>query len=184
MPAMMLTLAAAVYLSTALVVLGARKPGFSHLRHTISELGESGAPQCRLVAAGVFLPVGLGMLLAAWLARCLGPGMSALALCIAVGYLAAAAFPCDPGSPISGSWRQALHNLGGTVEYVGGALVLLQIAGQAGQPFRALGLAVLGAAIAISAPPLAKVRGLVQRVAELCLFGALALAAWRASLPV
>jgi hypothetical protein len=180
MPVMILTLAAAVYLSAALLVLGARKPAYSHLRHTISELGESGAPQAGLVATGLFLPVGLGMLLAAWLARPLGAGISALALCIAVGYLTAAAFPCDPGSPLYGSWRQALHNLGGAFQYGGGAAVLLQMAGHAGQPFRAFGLCMIGALIALSAPPLASMRGLAQRLAEGCLFGGLALAAWRA----
>jgi hypothetical protein len=180
MPALILTLAVFAYLSAALLMFGARKPAYSHRRHTISELGESGAPQAGLVAAGVFLPIGLGMLLAAWLARPLGSGISALALCIAAGHLTAAAFPCDPGSPLSGSWRQAVHNLGGTVQYIGGAFVLLQMAGHAGQPFRAFGLFVIGAAIALSVPLLANVRGLVQRVAEGCLFGGLALAAWRA----
>jgi hypothetical protein len=176
MPVLILTLAAALYLSAALLVLGARKPAYSHLRHTISELGESGAPQAGLVATGLFLPIGLGMVLVAWLSRPLGSGISALALCIAVGYLAAAAFPCDPGSPLSGSWRQGLHNQGGAVQYGGGAAVLLQMSGQAGQPFRAFGLCVIVALIALSAPPLASVRGLAQRVAEGCLFGGLALA--------
>jgi hypothetical protein len=181
MPAMILTLAVVLYLSAALLILGARKPAYSHARHTISELGESGAPQASLVTAGVFLPIGLAMLLAAWLARPLGFGTSALALCIAVGYLTAAAFPCDPGSPLSGSWRQALHNLGGAVQYGGGASVLLQMAGHAGQPFRAFGLCVIAALIALSVPPLASVRGLMQRVAEGCLFGGLALALWHAA---
>ena len=179
MPALILALAVLVYLSAALFMFGARKPAYSHLRHTISELGESGAPQAGLVAAGVFLPIGLAMLLAAWLARPFDSGISALALCIAVGYLTAAAFPCDPGSPLSGSWRQAVHNLGGTFQYIGGAFVLLQMAGHAGQPFRVFGLAVIGAAIALSVPLLASVRGLVQRVAEACLFGGLALAIWQ-----
>ena len=181
MPALILTLAAAVHLFAALLILGARRPAYSQRRHTISELGESGAPQARRVAAGVFLPIGLAMLLAAWLARPLGSGTSALALCIAVGYLAAAAFPCDPGSPLSGSWRQALHNLGGAVQYGGGASVLWQMAGHGGQAFRAFALCVIGALIALSVPQLASVRGLAQRVAEGCLFGGLALALWHAA---
>jgi hypothetical protein len=75
MPALILTLAAAVYLSAALLILGSRKPAYSHRRQTISELGESGAPQAGLVAAGVFLPIGLAMLVTAWLARPLGSGL-------------------------------------------------------------------------------------------------------------
>ncbi len=171
-----LALLALIYLFAALFVLGARKPGYSHLRHTISELGEIGAPQARLVAMGVFLPIGIVMLVVAWLVRAFETETFALALCLAVGYIMAALFPCDAGSPVSGTWRQAIHNLGGAVEYIGGAFALLGIAAHAGDPFRTLGIVVLAAAIAISLAPLAGVRGLVQRVAELCLFGGLALA--------
>lgn len=176
MPGILLTLLAVFYLFAALLVLGARKPGYRHLRHTISELGETGAPQARLVAMGVFLPIGIVMLMVAWLVRTFETETLALALCLAIGYLAAALFPCDAGSPMSGSWRQAAHNLGGAVEYIGGAFALMGIAAHAGDPFRTLGIVVLGAAIPISLPPLAGVRGLVQRIAELCLFGGLALA--------
>jgi len=176
MPGILLTLFAVIYLFAALFVLGARKPAYRHVRHTISELGEIGAPHARLVALGVFLPVGGVMLLVAWLVRAFGTETCALALCLAVGYIVAALFPCDAGAPVSGTWRQAVHNLGGAVEYIGGAFALLGIAGHAGEPFRTLGIVVLGAAIAISLTPLAGVRGLVQRVAELGLFGGLALA--------
>lgn len=179
MPGILLTLLAVIYLFAALFVLGARKPAYSHLRHTISELGEIGAPQARLVAIGVFLPIGIVTLLVAWLVRGRETETVALALCLATGYIAAALFPCDVGSPVSGTWRQAAHNLGGAVEYIGGAFALMGIAAHAGDPFRTLGIVVLGAAIAISLAPLAGVRGLVQRVAELCLFGGLALAIFK-----
>lgn len=179
MPGILLSLLAVIYLFAALSVLGARKPAYSHLRHTISELGEIGAPQARLVAIGVFLPIGIVTLLVAWLVRGRETETVALALCLATGYIAAALFPCDVGSPVSGTWRQAAHNLGGAVEYIGGAFALMGIAAHAGDPFRTLGIVVLGAAIAISLAPLAGVRGLVQRVAELCLFGGLALAIFK-----
>ena len=97
------------------------------------------------------------------------------------GYLGAAVFPCDVGSPFSGSNRQAMHNLGGAVEYLGGAAALLRLAEHNGQPFKALGFIVLGVTIGISLPLLAPVRGLVQRVGEPCLFGGLALALWHAA---
>lgn len=176
MPGIFLALLAVIYLFAALFVLGARKPGYSHLGHTISELGEIGAPQARLVALGVFLPIGIVMLVVVWLVRAFETETCALALCLAVGYITAALFPCDAGSPVSGTWRQAIHNLGGAVEYIGGAFALMGIAAHTGEPFRTLGIVVLAAAIAISLAPLAGVRGLVQRVAELCLFGGLALA--------
>jgi hypothetical protein len=173
-----LTVFAALYLFAFLVFLGYRTPGYSHVRHTISELGEIGAPYARLVAVGVFAPVGASVLLAAYLTRSTAPDPALLALCISVGYLVAAMFPCDPGSPVSGSSRQAIHNLGGAVEYIGGAFALVRIAKHVGQPFEAAGLIVFGAAIAISLAPLSAVRGLIQRVAEVCLFGGLALALW------
>ena len=110
-----LTLFATFYLFALLFFVGAKKSGYSQVRHTISELGEVGAPHERFVAVGVFLPVGLLLLLVAYLTLPLGSETAALAWCIAVGYLVAAMFPCDVGSPLSGSWRQAIHNLGGGV---------------------------------------------------------------------
>jgi hypothetical protein len=107
--------------------------------------------------------------------------VAALASCIAVGYIGAALFPCDPGSPVSGSARQALHNLAGAVEYIGGGFALTAIARDFGQPFQVAGFVVLAAAIALTVLPSAPVRGGIQRVAELCLFGGLAFALWRAS---
>lgn len=179
MPVFALTVFAAAHLLVLLFFLGAKRPGYSHLRHTISELGEVGAPHQRLVAFGVFLPVGALLVLVASLARLLAPEPALLALCIAIGYLVAALFPCDVGSPLSGTNRQAVHNLGGAVEYIGGAFALLRIAEHFGQPFRAAGFIVLAIAIAISLPPFAAIRGLIQRIAELGLFGGLALALWR-----
>ena len=106
-----------------------------------------------------------------------------LALCIAAGYLVAALFPCDPGAPMWGSARQAIHNAGGAVEYVGGAVVLLRLGELHGIPFRAAGLVVAATAIALSIPALNAVRGLVQRIGEACLFGGLAAVVWLARTP-
>ena len=53
------TALAASYLFAALVALATREAGYSHVRHTISEIGESGAPDQRLVAFALFLPIGL-----------------------------------------------------------------------------------------------------------------------------
>lgn len=177
--ALALTLLAAVHLFFFLIVVGPRRPGYSHIRHTISELGEFGAPEQRLIAFGVFLPVGALLALVAYLLRPIGQAPAALALCISVGYLVAAAFPCDPGSPLWGTPRQALHNLGGAIEYAGGAFALWRISESLGQPFRAAALIVGGTAIALSVQAFAPVRGLIQRVAEVCLFGGLALSVWQ-----
>ncbi len=176
------SLAAAAWLGAAMLALAPRKPGYSHVRHTISELGEVGAPQQRLVAFGVFLPVGLLLALAGALLRDPFPAGAALALCIAIGYLVAAVFPCDPGSPVSGSPRQGAHNLGGAVEYVGGGLAFMKIGHLAGIPFAWAGWLVLGAAVALTLLPAGAPRGLMQRVAETVLFGGLAWAAWLAQM--
>lgn len=172
---------AALYLCAGMLALAPRKPGYSHIRHTISELGETGARDQRLVAFGVFLPVGLLLPVVAGLAYADSLAVAALASCIAVGYIGAALFSCDPGSPVSGSARQALHNLAGAVEYIGGGFALTAIARDFGQPFQVAGFVVLAAAIALTVLPSASVRGGIQRVAELCLFGGLAFALWRAS---
>jgi hypothetical protein len=162
-----------------LFAVGTRRPGYSQIRHIISELGEFGAPQQRLVAFGVFLSVGAVLALVAYLLRPFGQANATLALCISVGYLVAAVFPCDPGSPLWGTARQALHNLGGAIEYAGGAFALWRIGESLGQPFRAAGLIVGGTAIALSIQAFAPVRGLIQRFAECCLSGGLALSVWQ-----
>jgi hypothetical protein len=181
MPATAIIVITALYLFIGIIALAPRKPGYSHFRHSISELGETGVPDQRLVALGLFLPVGVALLLVAFLLRPALPAKAALALCIAIGYLGAAAFPCDPGSPMSGTWRQGLHNLAGGVEYIGGGFALMALSESLGQAFKIVGFIVLGAAIAISVAPSNPVRGFIQRVAEVCLFGGLAWAAWRAA---
>ena len=136
---------AATYLLASLLALAPRKSGYSHLKHTISEIGESGAPNQRLVAFGVFLPVGLILLLVAYLVRpsstaaAAAAAAAALALSIAIGYLGAAAFPCDQGSPMSGTPRQALHDLAGAAEYFGGGFALMVLAESLDRPFRLAG---------------------------------------------
>ena len=177
--ASVLAIAASLYLAAAIVVSARRRPGYRHSEHTISELGEAGAADGRLVSFGVFLPIGLVGLVVAWLLGApYGTGLSdfegasqTLVLCIATGYLVAAFFPCDPGSPLTGSFRQAVHNLGGAVEYAGGAFALFSLAREAPtpEPFQIAGALVMAGIVGISfASPW---RGMIQRVAEAALFG-------------
>lgn len=181
MLASVVTAISAIYLFVSLFALAPRKPGYSHVKHSISELGEVGAPDQRFVAIGLFLPIGLALLLVAYLVRPVSQVVAALALCIAIGYIGAAIFPCDPGSPSSGTMRQNLHNIAGGVEYVGGGFALLTLAERFGQPFRIAGFIVLGATIALSVLTSNSFRGLIQRIAEFCLFGGLGLAVWLVS---
>ena len=171
-PAFVLTLLATGFFLVSLLFLATRKPGYSHLRHTISELGEVGAPDQRLVAFGMFLPIGVLLLVAAFLMRSNEPH-SLLALCIGVGYVVATFFPCDPGSPVTGTTRQSVHNLGGAVEYIGGAFALWKLGESLGLPFQVAAFVVFSAALFLSIPEAGPIRGLIQRLAEACLFGGL-----------
>ena len=72
---------------------------------------------------------------------------------------------------MGGTWRQGLHNLGGAVQYLGGALALMVIAETHGPVFRFTGLTVGAIAILISFP--GPVRGALQRGAEALLFSGL-----------
>ncbi|UOQ70083.1 DUF998 domain-containing protein [Hymenobacter cellulosilyticus] len=160
------------YLVCGIGYFGFRRPCYSHLRHTISELGEDGAPHRRAVSWGLFFPVGAGLLLGAFMADT--SALRGLLLCLGTGYVIAAVFPCDVGSPSSGSAKQAVHNLGGAVEYIGGIFFLYQaqkaLLFQAVVPANVqLGL-LTGCLLALSVPGFPG-RGLVQRVAEVLLFG-------------
>lgn len=179
MLATIVTVVAGVYLAACVVVLERRTAGYRPARNTISELGEIGAPYHRVVAFGVFLPVGMLLLLAAILLYPSSRAAAALAGCIATGYIVAAFFPCDPGSPISGSARQGMHNLGGAIEYLGGGAALFSIARTQGDLFRMPGFLAFAAALLLTVLPGTSVRGLVQRVAEAGLFSALAVVAAR-----
>jgi len=189
---MVLTLAAAlvaVFLTAGTKYFAGRRPDYRHVRHTISELGERGAHDARLVGLALFLPVGLVCAIISWQTKsegALGDALSLLSLALAVGYLTAVVFPCDAGSPLSGSWRQGLHNVGGGVEYVAGAIALWRI-GQAAatrETSRALTAAfgvaavvVVLVAVALSVTGLSRWRGGIQRVAETALFCGLTVAA-------
>lgn len=154
------------YLMAGVVYLGCKKESYSHFKDTISELGERGSEIFRSASYGLFLPVGLGLLFIA-IGADKNEVLLGLSICLSVGYTVSAFSPCDPGSPIEGSWRQHIHNLAGFVQYAGGIYFLLQVSGYsifAGIVFICL--------IFISFPQ-NPVRGIAQRVAELLLFGSL-----------
>jgi hypothetical protein len=172
----LLAFAMPLFLALGMVALARRKPGYSHLRDTISELGEVGSPDQRFVSVGYFGPIGLTALLIASLTFETSRPTAGLALCLAIGYLVASVFPCDPGSPMSGSARQGIHNLGGGIEYVGGGVALIVLGETLGRGFAVAGSIVLVSALLLSFP--FRWRGLVQRVGEACLFGGLVVAVW------
>ncbi len=165
-------------------------PGYSHISHTISELGESGSPLSSLVSFGFFLPTGLLV----WLAMALAypfyssDRLSAMGLLAfaspGLGYVMSAFFPCDPGSPLIGSWKQQVHNFFGLVEYLGTGIGLIAFGRSraqakpsiAGAALIISGVAVLAGLVLLSLPGFVGVRGLLQRLTESIIFGWLALA--------
>ena len=87
-----------------------------------------------------------------------------------------ALFPCDPGSPLSGSTKQTIHNIGGFIEY-GGSIYfinksrhLLFTPGFI-EPQWIIGFLVI--CVILASLPGFKLRGLFQRIVELLLFGQL-----------
>jgi Protein of unknown function (DUF998) len=188
MPLLFAAILSSLVLALGVARFASRTPGYRHARHTISELGQIGAPHSIPVSYGLFVPVGLccliiGALLRTGVAhRGLSDASSALALSIGAGYVGGGLFRCDPGCPLEGSWRQGVHNLAGGIEYIGGAASLwlmgsslgkLAGGGTPGVVFTTGACVVVAAAIAMSTPSLFAWRGAVQRVAEVVLFGGL-----------
>lgn len=159
-----------------------RRPGYSHLRQTLSELGETGAPDARRVAWLAFAPLGLAVwvfvaLLGARLPSDATTGLLLLSL-LGMSYVGAAVFPCDAGAPFWGTWRNQLHNLVAAAGYFGAGAGLIAL-GRAFEDLASLsGLATvtdaLGKGVLLGIFVLSfesPVRGLVQRLIEAAVFG-------------
>lgn len=164
----------AVYLTVSIIYFGRKLPTYSHVRDTISELGENGSFFEKTVAYKVFLPVGLILIASAVtlyfqdLPTDIRLNLCGLLACVGIGYVIAAFSPCDPGSPLTGSVRQSIHNLGGVIEYIGGAYFLIKTALPI---FPILGYLIISTSVAMSFSFFVPWRGLIQRVAEAGLFG-------------
>jgi hypothetical protein len=170
---------------------GSQRPGYSHIKCTISELGEEGAPDARAVAFGFFLPVGILVWLSLWLVHreTRGGEVSLLLLalsCLGTGYVVAAFFPCDPGAPLFGSWSEQVHNVFGFIDYewtgIGFLLVSRYFVKRNAQLqaalFLAAGVVVLLCLALLSSEGAFHVRGAVQRVAEVVMFTGVFFACW------
>jgi Protein of unknown function (DUF998) len=155
------------YLIAGIVYEGAKKPSYSHIQHTISELGEITYTRSAWVSWGLFLPVGISfILLGLWGAK--EEATQGIAVCLGVGYVVAAVFPCDEGSPMEGSWRQGLHNVGGAIEYIGSLYFVAKSNVsflQGNISTNNLLYGIIFCIIIISIPSL-RVRGLFQRILE------------------
>ena len=178
-------LAASSHVLAGTWMFASLRPEYSHIRNTISELGEYGDPLSPLVSFGFFLPVGVLVWLALYLAypfssndSLTSAGLLAFAS-LGFGYVMSAFFPCDPGSPLFGTWRQHAHNMAGFVEYLGsgtGLIIFGNVHMRAklaisGTLLILSGMAVIVCLVLMSVPELSSVRGLVQRGAEVIIFG-------------
>ncbi|HRP57141.1 DUF998 domain-containing protein [Agriterribacter sp.] len=164
-----------IFLVSGIVYFAFQRPCYSHLKHTISELGEEGAVNSRAANLGLFLPVGLLLILFGMLSSG-NANTKALSFCLGAGYLISALFPCDPGSPLGGSTNQTVHNIGGFIEYAGGIYFLnrnrhLLLTTNFIEPLWIIGFLVV--CIILTSLPGFKLRGLSQRILEAILFGQL-----------
>jgi hypothetical protein len=167
-------IAAASFLVISIGLLARRRPDYSHVGQTISELGEHGSATEKPAAFGVFLPFGVMMAAIAYQSRINEPALL-LAGAMAVGYIGAAFFPVDAGAPIFGTWRNGLHWLAGIIEYVG-AIAAFSIADTASEfPIETLKYAVIAGLAAMNIPGLRNYRGLLQRVVEVAMLTGLGL---------
>jgi hypothetical protein len=167
------------------VYFGARKPGYSHVRDTISELGEIGSPVGARVSYVGFLATGILVWVFSFVAARAFPDESTetfyLLSLVGAGYVGGGIFRCDRGAPFIGSWRNTLHNIFGCFEYVGaaGAFTTLKRSELWSPLSELMGYAgglVLVCLWGISFPH--PFRGLVQRVAETTIFAGVVLMGW------
>lgn len=107
-----------LYLIISVFFYAKKRPAYSHFKHTISELGEHDSDYEQQVAFKVFMPVGLAFLLLAGLIFPENWPAAVLAGAMGFSYFLSAFFPCDPGTPVSGSWKNSMHNLIGGIAYV------------------------------------------------------------------
>ena len=183
--ALLLAILTAAIAAAVPAYFGSRKPGYSHLRHTISELGEIGSPVGFTVSYAGFLATGLFLwaflLVAANALPHESPEAFYLLSLVGAGYVGGAIFRCDPGAPLVGSWRNTAHNFFALLEYVGavGAFTTLERSefwSPLSQLTKYAGGLVLVCVWAISFPH--PFRGLVQRVAETTIFLGVVLMGW------
>jgi hypothetical protein len=163
---------------------GSRKPGYSHLRHTISELGETGSPVGENVSYRGFISIGISLWLFLAMAASLLPSQSDVFFMLSLvgaGYVGGGAFRCDPGAPATGSWRTALHNIFGALEYFGAAAAFFALKrsefwSPLSEVMTFAGGIVIFCLAGLSFPH--PFRGLIQRIAEATIFGGVVLIGW------
>jgi hypothetical protein len=187
---------AAAALAVAVPLVGGlARDGYDHTAQFISELGERGTPDGRLVSLVGFIPIGVLVLVFAALAlrdvrpqRLLAIGIGLVGVSVAIGYVVSGVARCEPGCPTDGDTQQAIHNAVGYVEY-GGAPLGLLLAGLGARRLPSWRPVTVWAFVAVPlflvlAPLLEEdswrdSRGVLQRILEAAIFGWIALVGHR-----
>ena len=185
----------AVALSYVATVYGGGwlKGDYNHLTQYVSELNATGTAWAWQIGVFGFGLFGLLCLALLWTTAPVAPvvGISRvgywLLLAEPVAWIGSALFPCDPGCPVDGSLSQDIHNLLGGITYLVTALALVLLSRSPRMAPKAhVGWLVLAGVWMILfavmvAPEFAPWRGLLQRLAEILLYGYVCAAAWRLS---
>lgn len=161
-----------IYLFFSLVYFARHSPEYRHLKHTISELAESGSGTETLVSFAVFLPIGLSMAFIAYNVSNNEPALL-FSISLAVGYCGAAFFPIDPDAPLVGSWKNALHNLSAGFSYILALAAFEDLSREMGFPYSAGKFLIIAFVASLYIPLAREIRGLLQRIAEVGIFSAL-----------
>jgi len=182
-----LGLATSLYWLFGVIYLPTLLPNYDAISQTISELSTNSSPLANRINFGWSLLLGLLQCTAVWteyrqqhITAEVRKGLAAFG-CVGIAYVVCSFFPCDPGAPLWGLWRQMVHNAFGGLEYAGGGLGLFLLGKvrrenhQLAMPLQLSGLLVWLGLLLMTVPGLFSVRGAVQRVIEALLFGWLAL---------
>jgi hypothetical protein len=179
-----LAVLSAALAASVTIYFGRRKPGYSHLRHTISELGEIGSPVGKSVSYFGFISIGVALWLFVVIAAQLVPHQADVFLMLSLvgaGYVGGGIFRCDPDAPFIGTWRTVLHNTFGALEYVGAAAAFLSLKQNEFWSPLAEVMSFAGGIVLLCFAGLTfphPFRGLVQRIAETVIFGGVVLIGW------
>lgn len=162
-----LLLAISIYWALGIAFYASKRESYDHSRDTISELGEAGSAYEMQVAYAVFVPVGLGLMAIAYALHASDQHLSLLCGFMGLSYFLSAFFPCDPGTPLSGSWKNAVHNLIGGVCYAAMVYQLRELSElDGGAHFDVSFMLLAGFLIAFVIGWPKRLIGLAQRVAE------------------
>ena len=94
------------------------------MRHSISELGETGSEYEHHVSYFIFMPVGTCLMIIAFLNQDDHYDAAYLSGAMGASYFLSAFFPCDLKTPLWGSRKNSVHNIAGGVCY---ALILREL---------------------------------------------------------